>query len=133
MSFWHERPEINEAAFGDGRQYFMRFQGKAAYAGPFDGAGVPLLDYRGDIGRQHNPIAVAQYGLARFNRWCDMSDDADRTAWLASAHWLTQELKPNKHGVPVWFHHFDFPYRQLLKAPWYPVWHRETACPCSCA
>ena len=59
------------AAFGDRREYFMRFDGKAAYQGPFDGAGVPLLDYRGDIGRQHNPIAIAQYGLARFNRWSD--------------------------------------------------------------
>ena len=119
MSFWHERPEINEAAFGDGREYFMRFQGKAAYAGPFDGAGVPLLDYRGDIGRQHNPIAIAQYGLARFNRWCNTSDETDRVAWTAVAQWLTRELKPNTHGVPVWFHHFDWPYRQLLKAPWY--------------
>ena len=97
----------------------MRFQGKAAYAGPFDGAGVPLLDYRGDIGRQHNPIAIAQYGLARFNRWCNTADDADRAAWLAVAQWLTRELTPNAHGVPVWFHHFDWPYRQLLKAPWY--------------
>ena len=35
------------------------------------------------------------------------------------AHWLTGELKPNAHGVPVWFHHFDWPYRQMLKAPWY--------------
>jgi heparosan-N-sulfate-glucuronate 5-epimerase len=119
LSFWHERPEINEAAFGDGPEYFMRFQGKAAYAGPFDAAGVPLLDYRGDIGRQHNPIAIAQYGLARFNCWCNTADDADRAAWLTVAHWLTRELKPNAHGVPVWFHHFDFPYRQLLKAPWY--------------
>ena len=119
LAFWHERPEINEAAFEDGRQYFMRFQGKAAYAGPFDGAGVPLLDYRGDIGRQYNPIAIAQYGLARFNRWCGTADDADRAAWLAVARWLSTELKPNSHGVPVWFHHFDWPYRQLLKAPWY--------------
>jgi heparosan-N-sulfate-glucuronate 5-epimerase len=119
LSFWHERPEINEAAFVDGREYFMRFQGKAAYAGPFDGAGVPLLDYRGDIGRQHNPIAIAQYGLARFNRWCKTADGGDRAAWLAVAQWLTRELKPNAHGVPVWFHHFDWPYRQLLKAPWY--------------
>jgi heparosan-N-sulfate-glucuronate 5-epimerase len=119
LSFWHERPEINEAAFGDRRQYFMRFQGKAAYAGPFDGASVPLLDYRGDIGRQHNPIAIAQYGLARFNRWCNIADDTDRVAWLAAARWLTRELKPNSHGVPVWFHHFDFTYRQLLRAPWY--------------
>jgi heparosan-N-sulfate-glucuronate 5-epimerase len=119
LSFWHERPEINEAAFGDGREYFMRFQGKAAYAGPFDAAGVPLLDYRGDIGRQHNPIAIAQYGLARFNRWCSTAAAADRTAWFAVAQWLTRELKPNTYGVPVWFHHFDWPYRQLLKAPWY--------------
>jgi hypothetical protein len=119
LSFWHERPEINEAAFVGGREYFMRFQGKAAYAGPFDSAGVPLLDYRGDIGRQHNPIAIAQYGLARFNRWCHTADDADRAAWLAAARWLARELMPNAHGVPVWFHHFDWPYRELLKAPWY--------------
>jgi heparosan-N-sulfate-glucuronate 5-epimerase len=119
LSFWHERPEINDAAFGDGQKYFMRFQRKAAYAGPFDDAGIPLLDYRGDIGKQYNPIAIAQYGLARFNRWCDNADEADRAAWVAVAQWLTKELKPNVHGVPVWFHHFDWPYRQLLKAPWY--------------
>ena len=54
----------------DPRQYFMRFRGKAHYAGPFDAGGIPLLDYRGHIGRQYNPIAIAHYGLARFNRWC---------------------------------------------------------------
>ena len=119
LSFWHERPEINEAAFGDSQRYFMRFQGKAAYAGPFDDAGIPLLDYQGDIGKQYNPIAIAQYGLARFNRWSHSADDADRAAWLAVARWLSQTLQPNAHGVPVWFHYFDWPYRQLLKAPWY--------------
>ncbi len=30
-----------------------------------------------------------------------------------------RELVPNAFGVPVWMHHFDWPYRQLLKAPWY--------------
>jgi hypothetical protein len=119
LSFWHEPPEMNDAAFGGGQQYFMRFQGKAAYAGPFDRAGIPLLDYQGDIGKQYNPIAIAQYGLARFNRWCDRADDADLAGWVAVARWLTDELKPNSLGVPVWFHHFDWPYRQLLKAPWY--------------
>ena len=97
----------------------MRFQGKAGYRGPFDDAHVPLLDYRGDIGRQHNPIAIAQYGLARFNRWCDSDTVGDRMAWLRSARWLERNLVPNQSGVPVWVHHFDWPYRQLLKAPWY--------------
>src|ERR1700687_4144068 len=104
LSFWYEQPEINEAAFGGGREYFMRFQGKAAYAGPFDSAGVPLLDYRGDIGVQHNPIAIAQYGLARFNRWCNTTDAADRAAWLPAARWRRPGLKPQHPRGPGWVH-----------------------------
>lgn len=119
LSFWHEEPEVNEARRRDARHYFMRFRGKANYAGPFDARGIPLIDYRGRIGRQYNPIAVAHYGLARFNRWCEGGDDGDRTAWLAVSRWLVANLQPNVHGVPVWFHHFDWPYRQLLEAPWY--------------
>ncbi len=118
LSFWYEQPTMNAAAF-TGRQYFMTFQGKANYVGPFDDAGIPLLDYQGDIGRQHNPIAIAQYGLARFNRWCDTAADDDKSAWLRVATWLERELTPNHAGVPVWMHHFDWPYRQLLEAPWY--------------
>ena len=119
LSFWHEQPEFNPATRSDTRQYFMRFRGKADYTGPFDADGIPLLDYRGNIGRQYNPIAIAQYGLARFNRWCDAGDDGDRTAWLSVSRWLTSTLQPNAHGVPVWPHHFDWPYRSVLKAPWY--------------
>jgi hypothetical protein len=97
----------------------MRFQGKADYRGPFDDAHVPLLDYQGDIGQQHNPIAIAQYGLARFNRWKDGNAVADQMAWLRVARWLERALTPNVQGVPVWMHHFNWPYRQLLRAPWY--------------
>lgn len=110
---------MNERAFEDGRQYFMRFQGKANYHGPFDADGVPLLDYQGDIGLQYNPIAIAQYGLARFNRWCDTRASDDQKAWLAAADWLERQLVPNDHGRHVWMHHFDWPYREVLRAPWY--------------
>src|SRR6187551_2614813 len=82
LSFWYERPELNERAFGGGREFYMRFAGKAAYKGPFDAAGIPLLDYQGDIGRQYNPIAIAQYGLARFNAWSTSGGAADRAAWV---------------------------------------------------
>jgi heparosan-N-sulfate-glucuronate 5-epimerase len=118
LSFWYEPPEVNDQAFG-GAGYFMKFAGKARYKGPFDAHGVPLLDYQGDIGRQHNPIAIAQYGLARFNRWSTTGAQDDRTAWTRAAAWLARELRPNDHGVPVWMHDFNWPYRQLLRAPWY--------------
>ena len=93
--------------------------GKRATRGPFDPDGIPLLDYRGDIGRQYNPIAIAQYGLARFNAWAAGGESADRGAWIAVADWLERAMRPNGHGVRVWMHDFDWPYRQRLRAPWY--------------
>jgi heparosan-N-sulfate-glucuronate 5-epimerase len=119
LSFWYEQPELNERAFRGLPDYFMRFAGKARYAGPFDSDGIPLLDYRGEIGRQYNPIAIAQYGLARFNAWAASSTCADRSAWIAAANWLERAMRPNGHGVRVWMHDFDWPYRQWLRAPWY--------------
>ncbi len=119
LSFWYEPPRLNEQAFVDRRRYFMCFQGKAVYRGPFDENGVPLLDYHGDIGRQYNPIAIAQYGLARFNTWCDTRSEDDLRAWLAATTWLERQLTPNRAGVSVWMHEFDWPYREPLQAPWY--------------
>ena len=119
LSFWYETPEAHPAGRAAGPQYFMRFQGKARYAGPFDDDGVPLLDYRGSIGRQYNPIAVAQYGLGRFNQWCETGGGEDRRAWETAARWLARHLRPNAFGVPVWTHQFDWPYRGVLKSPWY--------------
>jgi heparosan-N-sulfate-glucuronate 5-epimerase len=118
LDFWHETPEAHpKAVFDELGPYYMTFAGKAAYAGPFDDRGVPLLDYRGDIGRRYNPIAVAQYGLAHYNRSLD-GDETSKGVFLAQASWLADNLEKNAQGVPVWRHHFDFEYRTLLRAPW---------------
>jgi hypothetical protein len=97
----------------------MTFAGKADYPGPFDDYSVPLLDYRGVIGPQYNPIAIAQYGLARYNRFLASASDDDRVAFLRQADWLVENLKPNRHGVPVWNHDFDWEYVETLRNPWY--------------
>jgi hypothetical protein len=97
----------------------MSFSEKADYRGPFDNFGVPLLNYHGKIGLQYNPIAVAQYGLARYNRYRHNGDDADRKAFLAQADWLVLNLQENSKGIPVWNHNFDYEYFQPLKSPWY--------------
>ena len=82
LSFWHGTPEVNEAAFEtDSPQYYMTFRGKANYPGPFDDKGIPMLDYRGVIGQQYNPIAIAQYGLS--HRWpCPLGVFVYRAALL---------------------------------------------------
>ncbi len=68
LTFWHEPPEENlNASARELGEYYMLFAEKANYAGTYDSTGIPQLDYRGKIGRQYNPIAIAQYGLGNYN------------------------------------------------------------------
>jgi heparosan-N-sulfate-glucuronate 5-epimerase len=120
LTFWHEVPEINPHASTDRLdQYYMLFHEKADYAGHHDAAGIPMLDYHGVIGLQYNPIAIAQWGLANYNRFCENGDDARWQKTLKAANWLTANLEQNAHGLWVWNHHFDWDYRDTLKTPWF--------------
>jgi hypothetical protein len=120
LTFWHETPAVNPRAKpGKLGEYWMTFRDKADYPGPFDERGVPLLDYRGTLGRQYNPIAIAQYGLANWNLWLETKEEGRRLKAVAVADWLVERLEANAHNRPVWMHHFDWDYRTPLKAPWY--------------
>lgn len=119
LDFWHDSAEINRRitphALGE---YYMNFDEKAGYA-LIDSDGIPMLNYRGAIGLQYNPIAIAQWGLGNFNLWQRSHDDTARRKYIAASDWLCQNLTPNAHGIHVWNHHFDWEYRTPLRAPWY--------------
>ena len=120
LTFWHEVPEINpRATTGHLGEYYMLFREKADYPGHYDAAGIPMLDYHGTIGLQYNPIAIAQWGLANYNCFCDTHDEDRWRKTLQAADWLTANLEQNSRGLWVWNHHFDWEYRDTLKAPWY--------------
>ena len=120
LAFWHETPEINPQAtntqFGP---YYMLFREKADYAGHYDEAGIPMLDYRGTIGLQYNPIAIAQWGLGNCNIFCNTHNESRLQKTLKAANWLAAHLEQNPAGLWVWHHNFDWEYRDPLKAPWY--------------
>ena len=97
----------------------MLFAEKADYAGHHDSTGIPMLNYRGKIGLQHNPIAIAQWGLGNYNLFCRSHDDARKNKFLAASNWLSANLETNSHGLWVWNHHFNWEYRSPLRAPWY--------------
>ncbi len=46
-------------------------------------------------------------------------DDARLQKTLKSADWLAAHLEQNPRGLWVWNHHFDWEYRDTLRAPWY--------------
>jgi hypothetical protein len=97
----------------------MLFAEKADYAGVYDASGVPQLDYHGHIGPQYNPIAIAQYGLGNYNLWRQSGDLSGKKKFFLIADWLSSHLEQNPQGLAVWNHHFDWEYRDTLRAPWY--------------
>lgn len=120
ITFWHDTPKLNpNASLYALGEYYMPFSEKAAYAGPHDLSGIPMLDYHGEIGLQHNPIAIAQWGLGNYNLFCRTGAAQHERKLIAASNWLCEHLEQNPHGVWVWNHYFDWEYRTSLRAPWY--------------
>ena len=120
LTFWHETPTANPRLVSNRLgEYYMLFAEKADYTGIHDDAGIPLLDYRGKVGPQYNPIAIAQWGLANFNRYVSARDATAEKKFLSASDWLRDNLERNSANIPVWQHHFDWDYRDTLRAPWY--------------
>src|SRR4029078_1932811 len=79
LTFWHDTPQMNKRCCPTQlAEYYMAFTAKADYAGAFDAAGIPLLDYHGKVGLQYNPIAIAQYGLGNYNLFLRTRDPKRR-------------------------------------------------------
>ncbi len=120
LTFWHEVPEVNaQFQLGQPGMYYMLFTAKADYAGNYDTAGIPMLDYHGKVGLRYNPIAIAQYGLANYNLFVRSGSTERRRKFLLVADWLVKNLEENPAGLWVWNHHFDWEYRTPLKDPWF--------------
>lgn len=120
LTFWHETPRANPHATTDKLgEYYMNFAFKADYAGSYDSAGVPILDYRGRIGAQYNPIAIAQWGIGNYDLFRRTGSSERKEKFLKASNWLCDHLEQNRKNVWIWNHHFDWEYRDTLKAPWY--------------
>ncbi len=120
LTFWHETPAENpNATPTELGEYYMLFAEKADYQGFYDQSGVPQLDYHGRIGLQYNPIAIAQYGLGNYNLYRRTADPERLRKFFIAADWLCSHLELNPQGLSVWNHHFNWEYRDTLRAPWY--------------
>src|SRR6266550_7965992 len=120
LTFWHDVPQASpNAQVHELGEYYMPFVEKADYSGKYDSAGIPQLDYHGDIGLQYNPIAIAQWGLGNCNLFLRTHDEERKKKLLSASDWLCAHLEQNASGVWVWNHYFDWEYRTPLKSPWY--------------
>lgn len=134
LSFWHEKPAVSEGINkNELGPYYQTFEDKANYGGPKDDKGIILFDYFFDIGRQYNPLAVAQYGLGNWNLYLKTKDKKYLEIAKTQADWLVENLEPNPsvssgqgEKLWVWKHKFRWHYKQWLEAGWYSAHSQGT-------
>jgi len=119
LDFWHTELGLNEIDLKNGiGRYYMDFRPKTVYKGPFDSKGIPMLNYRGDIGLQYNPNAVAQFALGLYDLFLDSGDTQWLNKFIRVSDWFVENLRMIDEEVGLWEYCFDFEYYHYLKAPW---------------
>ncbi len=119
VSFWHTPLKINNIEdYSKLEKYYMNFVDKTKFLGPFDADGIPMLDYKGNIGIQYNPNAIAQYALGFYDLLVDTGEQKYEEIFLTQANWFVNNLRIIEGDIGLWEYKFDFEYYKGLKAPW---------------
>jgi hypothetical protein len=119
LSFWHTvlKPNSVEDYSAIGK-YYMNFEDKTRYNGSFDADGIPVLDYKGSLGLQYNPNAVAQYALGFYDLYVNSKELKYKEIFLKQADWFVKNIRIIENDIGLWEYNFDFEYHTGLKAPW---------------
>ena len=119
LAFWHTPLHINELTDEDLktlRAYPQNYESKIGIIDTTDNLGVIMLDYKGDIGLQYNPNAIAQLALGYYDKILSGEDCLRK--------FLTQSVYFLNHGriveddILLWEYDFPFEMRNYLHSPW---------------
>lgn len=116
VAFWHTPLSPVFYDLATLTDYPIDFTVKCNYRGPFDAAGVPMLNYMSPIGTRYNPCAVAQYALGWFRRW-RQGDETAREKFSRMADWIVERQKTTGARNGGWEYDFDLP-EYGVQAPW---------------
>lgn len=79
---------------------------------PFDSDGIPLVDYKGNIGVQYYPITIAQYALDNWELFLQTGEQGYQETFLRQSEWLVSNQE-----MGAWSHRYEVPYLGL-RNPW---------------
>jgi len=118
LSFWHTNLKTNKVGnYKTIGRYYMNFEEKTRYGGPFDSDGIPMLDYKGAVALQYNPNAIAQYALGCYDLYLDTKSEKSREIFIKQADWFVKNIRIIDGCTGLWEYKFDFEYHKDLKAP----------------
>lgn len=97
------------------KDYYVDFSSKVQYTLLFDEEGVIMLDYLGDVGKQYNPCAVAQYGLGLVSKYLETKDEIWKKKAIIQADWLLNAIKYTDNNVGRLEYAFDYGSYEMIQ------------------
>lgn len=119
LAFWHTPLRANNLCPEDLeslRAYPQNYEDKIGRITTVDNKGVIMLDYKGDLGMQYNPNAVAQLALGYYDRILAGEDKSEE--FLRQASFFIDHGREVDDGVLLWEYKFPFQMRNFLESPW---------------
>ncbi len=119
LSFWHTPLKVNTLTDEDIqtlRAYPQNFEDKIGKIYTTDNRGIIMLNYKGNLGLQYNPNAIAQLALGYYDKILSGKDCSKE--FLTQAAYFLNHGRLVKDDVLLWEYKFNFQMRNYLKAPW---------------
>jgi len=120
-SFWHTTLSVNQLDdydLNNVHRYPMNFISKIDYKNYTDDDGIIMLNYRGNIGLQYNPNAIAQQALGFYDNYISEGGRKWEDAFLTQASYFLKKGRAIRDDIVLWEYNFPFEMRNNLSSPW---------------
>lgn len=119
ITFWHSPLRTNTLENEDLvtlRAYPQNYEAKIGLIHTVDNKGVIMLDYKGNLGLQYNPNAIAQLALGYYDRI--LRGDDYQKDFITQATYFLDHGRLIEDDIFLWEYNFPFEMRNYLSAPW---------------
>lgn len=119
LKFWHTPLRVNDLTEEDlksPRAYPQNYEDKIGLITTTDESSVIMLDYKGSLGLQYNPNAIAQLALGYYDRI--LRGDDYQKDFITQATYFLDHGRLIEDDIFLWEYNFPFEMRNYLSAPW---------------
>ncbi|MBF0557323.1 MAG: hypothetical protein HQL08_00930 [Nitrospirae bacterium] len=119
LKFWHTTLRVNVISEEHRKSlhaYPQNYEDKVGLITTLDEQGVIMLDYKGDLGLQYNPNAIAQLALGYYDKV--LSGEDCKADFLTQAAFFLDHGRLVEDDVLLWEYTFPFEMRNYLTSPW---------------
>ncbi len=94
-------------------ELYQKISGKKPQHFQYDSLGVPVVVYEGKLGKQYNPVSIAEHAIS----WADGRDSVTNSRFYACIEWLMNNYTVLNDSSIIYLDYFDWPSFGMT-SPW---------------